>query len=107
MSRVCLYRFFLSPVAEPERRPESDADAPGDLLLATAHAALLQPLSAHRARLAADVSGRLPLKNETFLDRNTQLKRVKRENGVGLTISRTARLHYERTPGQSTLQRSY
>lgn len=52
----------VSPV-DSERGPGSDADAAGGLLLATAHAAALQPLSAHRARPAADVSGRVPLKN--------------------------------------------
>lgn len=52
----------VPPPPDPERGPGSDADAPGGLLLATAHAAALQPLSAHRARPAADVSGRVSLR---------------------------------------------
>lgn len=50
------------PPPDSERGSGSGADAAGDLLLATAHAAALQPLSAHRARPAADVSGGVPLK---------------------------------------------
>lgn len=99
----------LCPIAESERRPGSDADAPGDLLLATAHAAVLQPLSTHRARLAADVSGRLPLKNESNLDRNTEQKRGKKRRWRTPELSACSFLvqlapRNEPTHGQSTLQ---
>lgn len=51
----------LSP-AVSARRPRGDADAASGLLLPSAHAAAALPLPAHRARPAAAVHGRLPIK---------------------------------------------
>lgn len=67
-------------LADSERRPGFDADAPSGLLLPSADASAVQPLSAHCARPAAAVSGRVPLKPAPLKrDRNKERKGEKME----------------------------
>lgn len=65
------YNPRVSALTDSERWPGFDADAPSGLLLPSAHPAVVQPLSAHRARPAAAVHGWIPLKPAPFneLDR--------------------------------------
>lgn len=59
---VSCNHVFLLPSSDSERRPGFDADAPSGLLLPPAHPSAVKPVSAHCARPAAAVPGRIPLK---------------------------------------------
>lgn len=56
-------------LADSERWPGFDADAPSGLLLPSAHPSAARPLSAHCARPAAAVYGRIPLKTSSLYTR--------------------------------------